>query len=87
MRKMRRSAKVWVVYKSYFAGPQGPNAVCEQGEWNAMEQAEPGRHTLICNDISSEAEAERVARESPGGTIPGKVMLKAHLSRIPALGR
>ena len=86
MRK-KQSAEVWVVYKSYFAGPEGPNAVCEEWEWNAMELATPGRNTLIRNGILNEAEAEKMARESPGGTMLRGATLKAHLERISKLGR
>lgn len=87
MRKKRKPLVGWVVYRSHLAGPQGPNAVCEQREWDAMELAEPGRDTLVRAGIASEAEAERVARESPGGTTPGRVFLKAHLSPVGALRR
>jgi len=87
---MRKTVLVeaWVVYKMSLNGKApGPNAVCEQGEWDAMEKAEPGRHTLIREGIKSEAEAERVARESQGGTTPGKATLRAHLSPVSALRR
>ena len=67
----------WVVYKMHLAGPAGPNAVCEQAEWDRMEQNQPGRHTLIRAGITSEQEAERLAREAAGGTAPGMARLKA----------
>jgi len=69
----------YVVYKMSLEGLlAGPNAVCEQSEWERMEAIRPGRHTLIRAGIASEAEAERVARESAGGTAdrqarPGKM--------------
>ena len=69
----------WVVYKMNLAGPQGPNAVCEQAEWDEMERAQPGHHTLNKAGITSEPEAERLARESPGGTAPGAARVKARL--------
>jgi hypothetical protein len=79
---MRKNQKVmvgWVVYKMNLAGPQGPNAVCEQAEWDEMERAQPGYHTLIREGIGSEAEAEKLARESPGGTaIKGVVLRPRH---------
>lgn len=87
MSKTRTQFAGWVVYTSELVGSGGPNAVCEQWEWDALKLAEPGRHALVRQGIGSEAEAERVARESPGGTIPGVVTLKAHLSRIAKLGR
>ena len=87
MRKKRCPLSGWVVYKPHLAGPLGPNAVCEQWEWDEMERAEPGRHALVRRNIASEAEAERVARESPGGTLPGRVSLKARPSPVASLGR
>jgi len=87
---MRKTVLVeaWVVYKMSLHGKaSGPNAVCEQGEWDAMELANPGRHTLIRQGITNEAEAERVARESEGGTTPGKAQLRAHLSPAGVLRR
>jgi hypothetical protein len=67
----------WVVYKVAVDGkPRTANFVCEQSEWDAMERASPGVNTLVRKGIASEAEAERVAREADGGTIPGRVTLK-----------
>lgn len=63
---------LYVVYKVTLAGKlAGPNAVCEQSEWDEMESHRPGYHTLIRQGMESEVEAERLARESPGGTAPG----------------
>jgi hypothetical protein len=58
----------WVVYKSRHAGEHGPNAVCEQAEWDAMELADPKAQTLLRSGIASEAQAEALARELLGGT-------------------
>ena len=58
----------WVVYKMNLAGPSGPNAVCEQAEWDRMERTNPGRHALIRAGVTNEPEAERLARQAPGGT-------------------
>jgi hypothetical protein len=77
---MRKAEKVasWVVYKMTVSGRQpGPNAVCEQSEWDEMERQNPGRHTLIRAGMMSESEAERLARESSGGTAPKGVRLKS----------
>ncbi len=53
----------WVVYEmSLFRKAVGCNAVCEQTEWDAMELARPGYHTLVQAGIASEGEAEKVAR-------------------------
>lgn len=65
---MRQIEKVmsWVVYRITIRGkPTGMNAVCEQGEWEAMELAQPGYHALILAGIPNEGEAERLARSSP----------------------
>jgi hypothetical protein len=42
------------------------NAVCEQSEWDEMERARPGYHTLIRAGITNEGEAERLARGTSG---------------------
>ncbi len=76
MRKWK-AVEAWVVYKSKLAGADGPNAVCEQAEWDAMESASPGDHTLLRCGVASEAEAERLARELPGGTAAKAAILKA----------
>jgi len=61
----------WVVYKMTVANkPEGMNAVCEQSEWDAMELARPGYHTLIRAHITDEAEAEKLARGTSGDPIP-----------------
>ncbi|HTK74296.1 MAG TPA: hypothetical protein VL371_03505 [Gemmataceae bacterium] len=53
----------WVVYLMAVRGhATGVRAVCQQGEWEAMERAQPGRHTLIQSGITTEGEAERSAR-------------------------
>jgi hypothetical protein len=67
----------WVVYKSRLAGDHGPNAVCAQADWDALQRAEPGLHTLLRSGVASEAEAERLAREMPGGTAPKTATLRA----------
>ena len=72
---MRKIEKVmsWVVYRMTIHGkPTGMNAVCEQGEWEAMELASPGYHTLIREGITNEGEAERLARSSPLGVDTSK---------------
>jgi hypothetical protein len=55
--------KLWVVYRMTIHGkPSGMSAVCEQGEWQAMERVNPGYHTLVRAGIANEGEAERLAR-------------------------
>lgn len=54
----------WVVYRMGAVMKQGgQNAVCTQSEWEAMELAAPGVHTLIRERIGNEGEAERLARD------------------------
>lgn len=65
--KKSKSAATWVVYRvTLRGGLPGPCAVCEQGEWDEMEGRRPGHHALLRAGVASEAEAERLARESPG---------------------
>jgi hypothetical protein len=62
MRKTEQP-KLWVVYRMTIHGkPSGMSAVCEQREWEAMERAKPGHHTLVRAGIANEGEAERLAR-------------------------
>jgi hypothetical protein len=67
----------WVIYKSRHAGEHGPNAVCDQAEWDAMELADPKAQTLLRCGIASEAQAEALARELPGGTAAKAATLRA----------
>ncbi len=62
-----RKAVSWVVYQLNSDGKTpGVNVVCEQAEWDQLELAHPGRHTLIRSGIPTEAEAERLARGTSG---------------------
>jgi hypothetical protein len=66
MRKLEE-AVAWVAYKIAIRGKHGgQNAVCEQGEWEAMEMANPGYHILIQANITNECEAEKLARGTSG---------------------
>ena len=70
---MRKATEVmsWVVYRMTLHGkPTGMNAVCAQGEWEEMERAQPGYHTLVRAHIASESEAERLARGTSGDAKP-----------------
>ena len=70
MPKSRRAVS-WVVYQVSIDGKTaGINVVCEQTEWDAMELAHPGRHTLVRSGITCEAEAERLARGTSGDPTP-----------------
>jgi len=64
---VRKSEKptFWVVYRMTINGKQsGMSAVCDQGEWEAMENARPGYHTLVLAGFANEGEAERLARST-----------------------
>ena len=66
---MRKSGEsvAWVVYQMLLdKKPEAMNVVCEQGEWDAMELARPGRYKLVRAGIATEAEAERLARGTSG---------------------
>jgi len=65
MRKTEQST-LWVVYRMTIDNKgSGMNAVCQQSEWEAIELARPGYHTLIQAGITNEGEAERLARNTP----------------------
>ena len=65
---MRKSTQVrlWAVYQMTVQGQPGPNVVCYQHEWEAVEKATPGLHRLIQGGILNEGEAERLARGTSG---------------------
>src|SRR5687767_5098819 len=61
----------WVVFEVTLrprAG--GARGVCEQSEWEAMELSRPGYRTLVLRGITSEPEAERLARGTAGDRRP-----------------
>ncbi len=62
---MRRTivATSWVVYRATFdRKAEGMVAVCDQNEWAAMEQGQPGRCTVLQDGFATEGEAEQFAR-------------------------
>jgi len=64
---MADKTESWVVYQMTVRGPlPGARAVCRQSEWDAMELAKPGYHTLIQAGIGTETEAEKLARGTSG---------------------
>lgn len=56
----------WVVYRMTVHNKPAMNAMCTQSEWDAMELAKPGYHTLIRGGIANENEAEKLARGTSG---------------------
>jgi|ERR1043165_422217 hypothetical protein len=67
---MSGKVETWVVYLMAVKNTNGMRAVCEQMEWDAMEQANPGLHHLIQGGIASESEAELLARGVSGDPKP-----------------
>jgi len=71
-------AVAWVVYRMALQkNPVGGVVICEQAEWDEMERARPGYHTLIREGIPSETEAENLARDQSGYTAATAGRLKA----------
>jgi hypothetical protein len=69
LNKVRRPES-WVIYQAVVNGEViGPNSVCEQGEWEAMERAAPGGTFVIQSGIADEGVAERLAQESSGDPV------------------
>jgi hypothetical protein len=64
-------ATTWVVYLMTVRGkPEPVRAVCEQSEWEAIERSWPGQHRLVQAGITSETEAEKLARGTSGDPVP-----------------
>ena len=68
---MQRAPQSWVVYlMTIHKKSEGQMAVCERGEWDAMELERPGYHKLLHAGIASESEAELIARGRSGDPPP-----------------
>ena len=66
-----RRPESWVIYQAVVKGEVvGPNGVCEQAEWGAMERSHPGGQWLFQSGIASEGVAERLARGTSGDPKP-----------------
>jgi len=68
MRKISQP-EFWAVYQRSWTFQRKQvvsTAVCEQTEWDALEKAEPGVHTLVRGRIRTEKEAEELARGTSG---------------------
>jgi len=71
MAKKRKSGKpiTWVVYKRSLIHQKQQTesfAVCEQSEWDELEAAGPGVHTLVQGGFEIESDAEKHARGTSG---------------------
>jgi hypothetical protein len=65
---MREPEKVetWVVYQAVQGDQSGIRSVCTQSEWPAIEARKPGVNQLVREGITSETEAEKLARGTSG---------------------
>jgi hypothetical protein len=78
------TSKTWVVYQMRINGNAvGGNVVCEQREWDAIESARPGYHTLLHAGIRTEQEAEKLARGTAGDTFRKGVAKKTPVPAVP----
>lgn len=73
---MSEKVETWVVYLMTGKKTSGMKAVCEESEWAAMEKAKPGQHSLIQAGITSESEAELLARGVSGDAKPRSAKLR-----------
>lgn len=63
----KKMLESWVVFlMPLHSNKQPARAVCSQGEWEELEAAQPGFHTMLQGGITNEAEAERLARGTLG---------------------
>jgi hypothetical protein len=70
MRKLEQDES-WVIYQVVNKGVVvGPNSVCEQDEWEALERLRPGVQPIVQRGIASEGVAERLARGTSGDPKP-----------------
>ncbi len=70
MKKSERDES-WVIYRAITQGEAaGPQAVCEQTEWEKMVREHPGMHALVQAGIANEGAAERLARGTSGDARP-----------------
>ena len=74
----------WVVYRMRINGKEvGGYVVCEQREWDAIESARPGYHTLLHAGLKTEQEAEKLARGTAGDTFRKGAMRNANVPDVP----
>ena len=76
MRKVQ-TYSAWVVYRMNVDGKaSGPTGVCGQEEWAVMQATQFGQHTLIRDGITTEKEAEQVARGTSGDSFSSRTVRK-----------
>jgi len=78
------AARSWCVYRMTLHGnTTGGNVVCRQSEWEAIDRARPGYHTLLHSGIETEQEAEKLARGTAGDSYRRGVSTKARPADLP----
>ena len=87
MRKFEQDES-WVIYQAVIKGVvSGPNAVCEQAEWEAMERAKPGCTWVVQSGIATEGDhAVKVVSETGTVVVPRAEidkMKRSDLSMMP----
>ncbi|MDY3555181.1 hypothetical protein R5W24_004319 [Gemmata sp. JC717] len=85
--RVQEVCHAWVVYRVSLNGGKGTaNVVCEQREWETIEAAQPGLHTLLHSGLKTEQEAERLARGTSGdnyGNRGGKKPAYSPVRKLP----
>src|SRR5690242_17591801 len=58
--------ETWVVFQALQGQQSGIRSVCTQSEWTAIVARQPGLNQLVREGITSETEAEKLARGTSG---------------------
>jgi hypothetical protein len=64
--RMTKEPESWVVYESVDGPRSGMKSICDEDEWESLATAKTGAVKLIKKGISSESEAEKLARGTSG---------------------
>jgi hypothetical protein len=69
---MRESPKIqtWVVYETLKGPMAGLRSVCTASDWKLVESRDPTMNQIIKDGISTENEAEKLARGTSGDQKP-----------------
>ena len=78
--EMRETEKIetWVVFEAVQGNDIGRKSLCKQSDWEDIDSRHPGHNRLVQGGITSETEAEKLAR----GT-SGDVKLRGSKSKVP----
>ena len=75
----------WAVYLMPVRGcPDGLRGVCPQDEWEALDRAKPGVFTLVQGHLTSEGQAEQLARGRSGEKPTRAQRAAAHMEAAEA---